>query len=253
MFFKSTAGQLCKKITDEICECPISSVFRSPVPSNDLNYHEIIKQPMDLGTIKRKLKTNVYNTVLEWKNDMDLIFDNAIQYNGNESLIGGYATYLRHKTEKLCHQFILLNHHNHEIALRYLYSQLSELIREKYQKTTEEWTVFQCDNYSMKDLLTKLTGLEDQTEIRNIIKQSPEKNQIKRRNGISIDKFSRGTLDNIWYYLKTGIVPVITPKKDLTLISDVNSEAQIEADSNPNQENSNSSSSAKKSSRKKKR
>lgn len=250
-FFRSSAGQLCKKITDNISECPFSSVFRTPVPTNDLLYHEVIKNPMDLSTIKKKLKNNGYNTVLEWRKDLELIFDNAIQYNGSTSIIGGYAIYLRHKAEKLCSQFILLNHQNYELALRCLYTQLSDILREKYQKSPEGWPVFECPNYSMKELLTKLTSLEDQTEIRNILKQSPEKNQIKRKNGLNIDKFSRATLDNIWYYLQTGNPPVIIPKKELPVIHETTSEHPTEADPNANANQENSTTTAKKSKKKK--
>lgn len=45
------------------------------------DYPEIIKDPMDLGTIRTKLETNKYHQVNEFKGDVELTFDNAMLYN----------------------------------------------------------------------------------------------------------------------------------------------------------------------------
>ena len=46
-----------------------------------LDYPQIIKTPMDLGTVKTKLKDNKYNTFQEFLSDIDLIWTNCKTYN----------------------------------------------------------------------------------------------------------------------------------------------------------------------------
>jgi Bromodomain len=42
---------------------------------------KVIKQPMDLGTVKTKLENRDYNSHLEFAADMRLIFTNCYKYN----------------------------------------------------------------------------------------------------------------------------------------------------------------------------
>uniref|UniRef100_A0A7N0T552 Uncharacterized protein n=1 Tax=Kalanchoe fedtschenkoi TaxID=63787 RepID=A0A7N0T552_KALFE len=64
-------------------------VFNSPVDAVKLNlpdYFTIIKHPMDLGTIKKKLSSGLYPSPLEFFDDVRLTFSNAMTYNppGND-------------------------------------------------------------------------------------------------------------------------------------------------------------------------
>lgn len=45
------------------------------------DYHLIVEQPMDLGTIKRKLSSKVYSSPNEFVDDVHLTFANAKKYN----------------------------------------------------------------------------------------------------------------------------------------------------------------------------
>lgn len=55
------------------------------------DYFEIIEEPMDFGTIKKKLFNNVYENVNEYIRDMNLVFDNCVEYNGSENMVAKYA------------------------------------------------------------------------------------------------------------------------------------------------------------------
>lgn len=58
--------------------------FQQPVDANKLNlpdYHKIIKQPMDLGTIKKRLENNYYWKAQEAIDDFQTMFDNCYIYN----------------------------------------------------------------------------------------------------------------------------------------------------------------------------
>ena len=48
---------------------------------NILDYPDIIKHPMDLGTVKKNLLNKVYNTFQEFLSDIDLIWKNCKTYN----------------------------------------------------------------------------------------------------------------------------------------------------------------------------
>ncbi|XP_020267071.1 transcription factor GTE7-like [Asparagus officinalis] len=45
------------------------------------DYHQIIKSPMDLGTVKSKLSKGFYHSPLEFASDIRLTFKNALVYN----------------------------------------------------------------------------------------------------------------------------------------------------------------------------
>ncbi|CAG7848041.1 Bromodomain-containing factor 1 [Serendipita indica DSM 11827] len=55
-----------------------------PVQANIPTYFDVIKQPMDLGTIQSKLMASpcAYDTLQSFVNDVDLVFDNCYRFNG---------------------------------------------------------------------------------------------------------------------------------------------------------------------------
>ncbi|KAG1664081.1 hypothetical protein FOA52_011438 [Chlamydomonas sp. UWO 241] len=55
--------------------------FKMPVAPEQSNYFLIVKRPMDLGTVKEKLRRKAYYTPLEVKEDVDQIWTNCSQYN----------------------------------------------------------------------------------------------------------------------------------------------------------------------------
>ena len=62
-----------------------STFFLKPVDPVLLGiptYPEIIKNPMDLGTMEQKLKSNKYKTVQEFADDFALIINNTMTFNG---------------------------------------------------------------------------------------------------------------------------------------------------------------------------
>ena len=68
--------------------------FYKPVDAATLglhDYNDIIKKPMDLGTIKKKMDSREYRDAAEFKEDVLLIFKNCYQYNPPEHDVTGMA------------------------------------------------------------------------------------------------------------------------------------------------------------------
>ncbi|EED87257.1 predicted protein, partial [Thalassiosira pseudonana CCMP1335] len=75
-------------------------VFNSPVDPVELglpDYFEVIKNPMDLGTVKKRLENGLYRSINEVEVDINLTFDNAMLYNPEGSVVWSMAKELKDK------------------------------------------------------------------------------------------------------------------------------------------------------------
>ena len=62
----------------------------------------VIKHPMDLGSMTKKLKALQYKSKKEFVDDLNLIWSNCLKYNTNpEHFLRKHALYMRKETEKL--------------------------------------------------------------------------------------------------------------------------------------------------------
>ncbi|MEQ2166173.1 hypothetical protein GOODEAATRI_025167, partial [Goodea atripinnis] len=76
---------------------PESLPFRQPVDPMVLgipDYFDIVKNPIDLSTIKRKLDTGQYQEPWQYVDDIWLMFNNAWLYNRKTSRVYKYCTKL---------------------------------------------------------------------------------------------------------------------------------------------------------------
>lgn len=77
--------KVATKVLNNIWKLKGSFWFYEPVDTvkfNIMDYFEIITNPMDLGTLKKKLNHNAYTKADEFVSDMRLIFSNCYRYNG---------------------------------------------------------------------------------------------------------------------------------------------------------------------------
>jgi hypothetical protein len=75
-------------------------VFNCPVDPVELglpDYFDVIKKPMDLGTIQKRLENGGYHSIEEFEADVVLTFDNAMTYNENGSVVYTMANELKVK------------------------------------------------------------------------------------------------------------------------------------------------------------
>jgi bromodomain-containing protein 8 len=58
------------------------NIFHNPIKNSEApDYHDIIKRPMDLKTIKARVKDGNISNSLEFQRDVYLMFANAMMYN----------------------------------------------------------------------------------------------------------------------------------------------------------------------------
>ncbi|KAL3925654.1 MAG: hypothetical protein SGILL_000257 [Bacillariaceae sp.] len=80
-------------------------IFNQPVDAEALglkDYYEIVKHPMDLGTIKRRLYAVAYQSKTEATKDIRLVFSNAMQYNPPSNLVHISAKHLLSYFDSFC-------------------------------------------------------------------------------------------------------------------------------------------------------
>lgn len=95
-------NELMQKIFKQINSHDKADPFRKPVTKREApDYHTIIKKPMALNDVKKKVDKSEYNgNVREFMSDMNLIFGNAMQYNQKGSDIWDWAKELKDELKK---------------------------------------------------------------------------------------------------------------------------------------------------------
>ncbi|GJM85455.1 hypothetical protein PR202_ga01903 [Eleusine coracana subsp. coracana] len=87
----------CEAILKKLMTQKYSHIFNVPVDVDKLNipdYRDIIKHPMDLGTVKLKLDSGSYKSPLDFAADVRLTFNNAMTYNPRGHAVHDMAIHL---------------------------------------------------------------------------------------------------------------------------------------------------------------
>lgn len=88
----------CETVLNHLMSHQFGWVFNTPVDIVELNipdYFSVIKHPMDLGTVKKKLLSGEYASPLGFAADVRLTFSNAMTYNPRENNVHIMADTLR--------------------------------------------------------------------------------------------------------------------------------------------------------------
>lgn len=76
--FQNVIGMLHSQISQH----RNGTIFHHPIkPSEAPDYHDIVKRPMDLKTIKNKVRDGMISNSLEFQRDIYLMFANSMMYN----------------------------------------------------------------------------------------------------------------------------------------------------------------------------
>lgn len=75
------------RILDQLESKDTTEIFLEPVDTTDVaDYLDVIKNPIDLGTMRKKLKQGEYSTLEELEDDFDLMCRNCLTYNNKETI-----------------------------------------------------------------------------------------------------------------------------------------------------------------------
>lgn len=86
------------KVLGNLWKTKDANIFHHPVDVKKYeipHYFDIVKNPMDLGTVKSKLSNNIYVHPTQFIEDVDLVFHNCILFNQQESAFGMVASRLK--------------------------------------------------------------------------------------------------------------------------------------------------------------
>ncbi|KAL2899728.1 Bromodomain and PHD finger-containing protein 3 [Bienertia sinuspersici] len=86
------------------CRRDTYDIFAEPVdPSEVEEYYEIIKEPMDFGTMRAKLHEGMYKNLQQFERDVFLIFGNAMHFNSSATVYFRQARALEELAKKVFH------------------------------------------------------------------------------------------------------------------------------------------------------
>ncbi|TDH72717.1 hypothetical protein CCR75_002510 [Bremia lactucae] len=68
-------------VLDKIAKIDARMIFAEPVPDDVPNYREIIKDPMDISTMRRRVKRGKYKTLDAFVSDFNLMIRNCMTFN----------------------------------------------------------------------------------------------------------------------------------------------------------------------------
>ncbi|KAL1374221.1 hypothetical protein pipiens_018219 [Culex pipiens pipiens] len=75
------------RILDQLEAKDVQEIFREPVDTEEVHdYLDIVKHPMDLGTMRQKLKTGHYCSIEDLEADFLLMCNNCLTYNNKDTM-----------------------------------------------------------------------------------------------------------------------------------------------------------------------
>ncbi len=100
--FQNMIGMLHSQISQH----RYGNIFHNPIKKSEApDYHDIIKRPMDLKTIKSRVKDGLISNSLEFQRDIYLMFANAMMYNRPGSEIYNMAEEMMSFSEREINAF----------------------------------------------------------------------------------------------------------------------------------------------------
>lgn len=104
-----TVTHKCMPVAQALIDDQFGWVFHDPVDPVALglpDYFEVVKNPMHLALVKKKLESAVYADMELFARDVRLVFENAILYNGESSEVGELAQVMIQKFDKLFRELV---------------------------------------------------------------------------------------------------------------------------------------------------
>jgi len=112
----------CKYVHNALWKNPNAWIFEKPVDAAALglhDYHTIILEPMDIGTVKQRLYDGWYKTFDDYKREVMLVWANAMKYNPPLDPVHQYANEYQQQTIALMKEYGLKSFGNGWLAVSF--------------------------------------------------------------------------------------------------------------------------------------
>ncbi|KAM0681354.1 Bromodomain-containing protein 1 [Glugoides intestinalis] len=101
---QTTLQDVLKQMLDHLKKLPKAHIFLTKVGKKDApGYYDVIKNPMDLGTMTKKL--HLYRDLDQFQEDIDLIVSNCLLFNASAAYYVECAMELKQETDILLRRF----------------------------------------------------------------------------------------------------------------------------------------------------
>lgn len=94
---------ICIDIMEKLMQLPCAKPFLNPVDAEQdetANYYNVIKHPIDLNQIYKRLTNNEYTGISQWDKDMNFVWNNAEKFFNKTSMTGILAAELHRHYDK---------------------------------------------------------------------------------------------------------------------------------------------------------
>lgn len=181
---------------------PITKEFQTPMANSiyaDKDYLKIIKNPIDLITIQKQLKSDNY-TVTNLLNDLKQIEANAVTYFGNDSEMSKAAKELLRIFNKLTSR---PNINQWCVDVHRIHGEMALLVRTNVALVKNDRFIFEDEYLAMSKAVEQLTDEEDQNEIKGFIfLREPHVFSQKKNLRFSFAELKTQTLKDLIDFLK---------------------------------------------------
>lgn len=89
----SQFNEILVNIVDHCISGDSSRMFHTPVKKSEVpNYYDVVKNPIDLSTMKSKAKRCEYKTIDDFSKDFELLKSNSVLFNGEGHFVTNLAS-----------------------------------------------------------------------------------------------------------------------------------------------------------------
>mmetsp|Transcript_1232 Transcript_1232/g.3303 ORF Transcript_1232/g.3303 Transcript_1232/m.3303 type:complete len:563 (-) Transcript_1232:196-1884(-) len=71
----------CAAILKKVRDIKAAEIFRKPVSKDQPRYYDVVQKPIDMKTVSERLSKRIYNSPMDFKEDMDQMWVNCFLYN----------------------------------------------------------------------------------------------------------------------------------------------------------------------------
>ncbi|KAG5885604.1 hypothetical protein JTB14_024785 [Gonioctena quinquepunctata] len=174
-------------IVENLWKSEDSEPFREPVdPQTYPDYYNIVKNPMDLGTVRENLKNNEYDVPQKFIIDMRLIFQNSRLYTPNKKSVIYYMTV------RLCDMF---EEQSKRLMPNWRIARRRQKRRESNSSNEDEVSISSSSS-SDEEVLSKLTS-GSQEEVDSELEDDMPLNILRSKTNTESDTASQSTFNRI--------------------------------------------------------